>query len=82
MTREARLVPDWVSRYQLITPGHWYPAIVISEYLGRRYAQARNAGEPPRSMPDEHFEFRGGVPRAAAFLPSRRSDPKPGKVAR
>jgi len=63
--REARLRPEFASRYPYLTPGVWQPAAVLSDQviaaiLGRpdgRFISRERALDP------EHFEFRGAGSR-------------------
>jgi hypothetical protein len=63
--REARLRPEFASRYPYLTPGVWEPPAVLADrviaaILGRpdgRFISRERALDP------EHFEFRGEGPR-------------------
>jgi hypothetical protein len=60
--REARLREAFADRYPGIEPGVWYTAATLAEHLDLRRRRPGEAVPPsgPRSLPPEHFEFRGG----------------------
>jgi len=60
--REARLRPAHADRYPGIEPDVWFIAATLAEHLELRRARAGEAEPPsdPRTLPGEHFEFRGG----------------------
>jgi hypothetical protein len=65
---EARLRPEFATRYPYLTPGVWEPAAVLADrvvasLLGRpdcRFVSRERVLDP------EHFEFRGSDPRPGA----------------
>jgi hypothetical protein len=62
--REARLRPEYASRYPGIQAGVWEPAAVLCD---RVLAGGLLRGSPlrwrSRLLPPEHFEFRGEGPK-------------------
>jgi hypothetical protein len=75
--RFARLRPEFASLYAGLDPGAWYPAASVVAYyhawLVRHPGPARGSTSP-RGLETDHFEFRGGVPRDAPWLPGQSSD--------
>jgi hypothetical protein len=74
--REARVLPEFASRYPALKPGRWAP---VSQLVRRLRGQSSSV---PRYFLDEHFEFRGGLaPRNPAWPFFRqRSDDEPAQV--
>jgi hypothetical protein len=67
--REARLRSEFAHLYPGLTPGQWEPASRIAEAVLANL-MLQQLGEVPstdRLLPEQHFEFRGGVssPRSA-----------------
>ena len=59
--REARLRPEYADLYPGIDPGVWFTAATLAEHLDLRRTRAGEADAGgPRTLPPEHFEFRGG----------------------
>ena len=70
--REARLRPEFADLYQGLTPGMWYAAATVAEFLITRAATLHGPDEAPqRRLSTEHFEFRGGSPSAGPDRPRR-----------
>ena len=70
--REARLRPEFADLYDGLTPGVWYAAATVAEFLITRAATLQAADDAPqRRLNTEHFEFRGGSPSAAPGRPRR-----------
>jgi hypothetical protein len=79
MLRRTRLDPKFRNLYPDIPPGQWMPAwqaaMRRAEQLWEQAgADALLAG---RVLPDEHFDFRGGMARGSGWYvePERLSDP-------
>lgn len=71
--REARLRPEFADLYPGLTPGEWESAARIAEavlanLMLQKMADASASG---RVLPEEHFEFRGGVPAPQGGRPDR-----------
>lgn len=71
--REARLRAEHAHRYPGIRTGEWEPAATLADRVvagsllwGRVWTALQR-----RPLSDEHFEFRGGDPRAPSGKPSR-----------
>jgi hypothetical protein len=60
--REARLRPEYADQYPGIEPGVWFIAATLAEHLDLRRARGSEDESPsgPRTVSDDHFEFRGG----------------------
>ena len=76
--REARLRPEFADQYPWMRAGAWYLAATI--------ASARLHEDPPpprhlRLLPDDHFEFRGGLELRSSNSRTRRSDGEPPEAA-
>lgn len=70
--REARLRPEFAELYEGLTPGTWYAAATVAEFLITRAATLHGPDQPPlRRLNTEHFEFRGGSPAAGPARPRR-----------
>ena len=68
--REARLRPEFADLYDGLTPGVWYAAATVAEFLITRAATLHGPDDPPqRRLSTEHFEFRGGSPAGEARRP-------------
>ena len=59
--REARLRPEFASRYPGVEAGVWYTAATLAEHLLGRFIRgdATDRPEAERILDDGHFEFRG-----------------------
>jgi hypothetical protein len=66
MRREARLRPEYAPVYPTLTPDLWQDAARVSELIAASRQQLVSPGNviQDRVLPDAHFEFRGGLPRA------------------
>lgn len=74
--REARLRPDFAHLYPGLTPGQWEPASRIAEAVLANL-MLQQLGEAPstdRLLPEQHFEFRGGVASSRAVKRGRAAD--------
>jgi hypothetical protein len=62
--REARLRPEFAHLYPGLTPGQWESAGRIAEAVlaNMMLQEMTEAPASERVLPEEHFEFRGGVP--------------------
>ncbi len=74
--REARLRPEFASRYPFLVPGEWDAAAVhadrvVANILGSPQSRFIS-GE--RALDPEHFEFRGNDAREAGGAGQRRED--------
>ena len=70
--REARLRPEFADLYDGLTPGVWYAAATVAEFLITRAATLQaNEDAPQRRLNTEHFEFRGGSPSGVPGRPRR-----------
>jgi hypothetical protein len=60
--REARLRPDYAGQYPGIEPGVWFNAATLAEHINLRRNRGGENELPvgPRTLVQEHFEFRGG----------------------
>ena len=82
-------------RFALLVPrfGSLYPELPAGEWISAWDAAMRRAQQVwleagveavvyTRLLPEEHFEFRGGVPRPSDWYirPERLSDPTPGEI--
>ena len=75
--RLARLLPEYASLYAGLDPGAWYPAASVAAYFQSwlvRHPDRHAGAAPLRGLDTAHFEFRGGVPREAPWLPGRSPD--------
>lgn len=64
MMREARLRAEWASLYPGLAPGVWMVASqLVPIVLRQRLQDHPNWEFSRRILLDEHFEFRGGLPR-------------------
>ncbi len=72
--RLVRLRPEFARLYAGLDAGAWYPAASVAAYfqawLVRHPDRQRGTG-PLRGLDPAHFEFRGGVPREAPWLPGQ-----------
>jgi hypothetical protein len=78
--REARLKPEFASRYPGLEPGTWEPATELADRLLAQHVIQPSPGFmlSERILPEEHFEFRGGgPPRGPSYtgFRSRATDP-------
>lgn len=74
--RLARLRPEFAALYAGLDAGSWYPAASVAAYFRAwltRHPDRRRA-EPLRGLDTAHFDFRGGVPREAPWLPGLSTD--------
>lgn len=62
-TREARLRPEFADLYPAIEAGVWLPATAVGQQLLLWHLAKAITPQGDRLMADEHFEFRGGLPR-------------------
>jgi hypothetical protein len=80
--RQARLRTPFSSYYPAISPGAWHHAAWVREMT---LSQLRKGGPRPdgqgRILPDEHFEFQGGVGRRGGRKEARRLRPSPADVS-
>lgn len=59
--REARLRPEYASRYPGVRPGVWEPAaVLVDRIVAARLLRGGQLDITARVLSDEHFEFRGG----------------------
>jgi hypothetical protein len=67
--REGRLRPEFAALYPDLTPGIWVPACSLTEFILERGLYQRRTGSPAKLRPllEEHFDFRGGPMREAAW---------------
>ncbi len=74
--REARLRPEFVHLYPGLTPGQWEPASRIAEAVlaNLMLEQLGEAPSSDRLLPEQHFEFRGGVPSSRMSRRDRAAD--------
>jgi hypothetical protein len=75
--RFARLRPEFASLYAGLDPGAWYPADSVAAYFRAwlvRHPGVRPGAPSMRGLETAHFEFRGGVPREAPWLPGQSLD--------
>lgn len=62
--REARLRPEYASRYPGVQAGVWEPAAVLCDrVLAGGLLRGSPLGWRDRVLPPEHFEFRGAGPQ-------------------
>ena len=65
LVREACLKPQFAELYPTVTPSVWRPAAVLArEVFLAVLAAGPHLRLPERVLNEEHFEFRGGRPRA------------------
>ena len=69
--REARLRPEFASRYPVLQPGVWMPASDLGRKLLLWHLTAGLMPEGERLMDEEHFEFRGGIQRDGTWINQR-----------
>jgi hypothetical protein len=79
--REARLRPEFASRYPGLEPGTWKSATELADLLLAQHFLRPSPGYmlSERILPEEHFEFRGGgAPRGSTYTGrgSRVTDPE------
>lgn len=69
--REVRLKAAHAHDYPGLEPGVWYPAGMVADYIQYWLLRHPNliADGRPRRLDGEHFEFRGGQPRATPWVP-------------
>ena len=79
--RQAKLKKKFGALYPEIPADHWIPAWLAVTRRAHRVWSERGADAmiEDRLLPDEHFEFRGGIPRAPTWsaAPERLSDHRP-----
>jgi hypothetical protein len=75
-TREARLRPEFAERYPALKPGIWMPASDLGRQLLLWHLAAGQAPQGERLMNEDHFEFRGGLPREGLWV-NQRNGPRP-----
>ncbi len=75
--REVRLKPEFAKHYPIVPAGRWVPA---SEVGARLLTYRAKGGMTPegdgRLLRDDHFEFRGALPRGRTALRTRYKDPE------
>ena len=71
--RLVRLRPEFASLYPGLDPGVWETATELAARLLAQHALQPSPGYmlSNRILPDEHFEFQGGNPRAAGWTGPR-----------
>ena len=77
LVRFARLRPEFAALYAGLDPGAWYPADSLADYFRAwlvRHPGLQPGGTSMRGLETAHFEFRGGVPREAPWLPGHSPD--------
>jgi hypothetical protein len=82
--RFARLRPEFASLYAGLDPGAWYPADSVAAYFRAwlvRHPGLRPGAASMRGLETAHFEFRGGVPRDAPWLPGQSPDDRQARGA-
>ncbi len=75
--RLARLRPEFAGLYAGLDAGAWYPAASVAAYFRAwllRHPDRTEGRAPLRGLETAHFEFRGGVPREAPWLPGESAD--------
>ena len=76
--RLVRLRPEFAALYPGLDPGVWETATELAARLLAQHAVQPSPGYmlSNRILPDEHFEFQGGNPRASGWTGpgSRASD--------
>ena len=74
--RLARLRPEFAAHYPGLDAGSWYPAASVAAYFRAWLTRHpdRRLAEPLRGLDTGHFDFRGGVPREAPWLPGHSAD--------
>lgn len=66
--REARLRPEWADLYPGVRPEVWHVAAELVPRVLRLRLQSQRTWEfTRRILVEDHFEFRGGRPRDAAW---------------
>lgn len=67
--RLVRLRPEFAALYPGLDPGVWETATELAARLLAQHAVQPSPGYmlSNRILPDEHFEFQGGNPRAAGW---------------
>jgi hypothetical protein len=76
--REARLRPEFASRYPGIPAGEWHRAALLTDIVWARLLERRQAAFQLRDrvLDPEHFEFRlGPPPERPPRSGRRRNDP-------
>lgn len=77
LARIARVKVEYADRYPGLDAGAWYPAASLAAYYRAwlaRHPDRTRLGTPLRGLDTAHFEFRGGVPREAPWIPGRSPD--------
>jgi hypothetical protein len=75
--RFVRLRQEFASLYAGLDPGAWYPADSVAAYFRSWLVRHPGLWRGPTSMrglETAHFEFRGGMPRGAPWLPGQTPD--------
>ena len=79
--RLAMLDPEFGSLYPDLEAGQWFPAMDAALQVTGRIWRERGAEVLARErvLPEEHFRFRGGLPRELGWYvtPERLGDPSP-----
>ena len=67
--RKVRLRPEFAELYPGLDPGVWETATELAARLLAQHALRPSPGYmlSDRILPDEHFEFQGGSPRAPGW---------------
>ena len=67
--RLVRLRPEFASLYPGLDPGGWETATELAARLLAQHAVQPSPGYmlSNRILPEEHFEFHGGVPRGSSW---------------
>jgi hypothetical protein len=75
IAREARVRPEYAHLYEAWNVRTWTPAAKVVEWVGGDPRADRRAERPPRMLPEDQFEFRGGAPRRPGLRArTRRTD--------
>ena len=67
--RLVRLRPEFAHLYPDLEPGVWESATELAARLLAQHAVQPSPGYmlSNRVLPDEHFEFQGGIPRSSSW---------------
>jgi hypothetical protein len=75
--RLARLRREFADLYPGLDAGAWYPAGSVAAYFRSwlsRHPDRRHGSGALRGLETAHFDFRGGAPREAPWLPGESAD--------
>ena len=76
MNRQARLRSEYAFVYPSVKPGVWEPAVTLADrLLADSLLHGRGAAFSGRTLPEVHFEFRGGSSRGGERLGVRSTAP-------